>query len=88
MEAAVEREVSINACNRHDFGDSDEENDSDCPIFGRFYEAGGIDAIHKMTNFDPQDFDYIWGLFSNFVLMNYNVGRGRKSDESTKDCFS
>lgn len=45
-----------------------------------FFEDGGSDAILKMTNFDAEEFDYIWGLLSNFVIMNYNVGRDRKSD--------
>ena len=36
--------------------DSDENNDSDAPIFDRFYEQGGFETVLDMTNFELTKF--------------------------------
>lgn len=57
--------------------DTDEENDSECPIFDSFYESGGSAGITKMINFDPKEFDTVWNLFGDFIERHYNTGRGK-----------
>ena len=65
--------------------DTDEEDDSESPIFDRFYESRGGRAIVSMINFDPTEFQIIWANYREFIITNYNCGRGRKSAHSGKD---
>ena len=65
--------------------DSDENVDSDAPIFDRFYEQGGSAAILEMTNFDPTQFLGIWSGLQGVISQGYNAGRGRKAIHSGKD---
>ena len=66
--------------------DCDEE-DSDCPIYMSFYTAGGSEAIMKMTNFSARRFEKIYNNFHEFIVTNWNVGRGKKSNFRPKDVF-
>ena len=42
-------------------------------------EAGGEEAILSMTNFSRIEFDRVWNTVQDYVLVNWNVGWGRKS---------
>jgi len=65
--------------------DSDEENESSSPVMDAFFESGGAKAICEMTNFTPSEFTKIWLKLQILVLENWNVGRGRKSQQKAKD---
>ena len=58
--------------------DSDENIDSDAPIFDRFYQQGGSAAILERMNFDPIQFLGIWSVFQGVISQGYNAGRGSK----------
>ena len=64
---------------------SDEESDSNSPIYDSFYDQGGPEAIKSMTNFGPPQFTDIWLAVSTFVSANWNTGRGRKTKVEAKD---
>lgn len=40
-----------------------------------------------MYNFNPQQFEYLWSLFRNFITAKVNVDRENRSDFSGKDSF-
>ena len=64
---------------------SDEETDSRSPLFDTFYNQGGAATIVSMTNYDPSQFDTLWRNPERFIVLNYNVGRGRGSSHTTCD---
>lgn len=41
-----------------------------------------------MINFDPSEFEIIWGYFGDFIGRHYNVGRRKKCSETGKDVIS
>lgn len=87
-EAAVEREQELQQyAAEPEQSDSDEETDSDMPIFDQFYEQGGSAAIVSMTNFDPQKLFQIWEAIEDYVIEQYTTGRGRRSSVKPKDLF-
>lgn len=43
-----------------DVSESDEENDSSCPVFDKFYNDGESGAIYPKTNFSPEKFEQIY----------------------------
>ena len=50
-DAAIERQTALVEYDRTPAPvESDDENDSDCPIFGLFYDSGGFRSIVEMTN--------------------------------------
>ena len=67
--------------------DHDEESDSDCPIIDIFVGIGGEEALLKMTNFTRPEFERIYGKITEFVTMNWKVGRGRTTPHKAKDKF-
>lgn len=68
-----------------DVPDSDDENDSTCPVFDSFYNDGGSGAILSMTNFPPDKFNHIWNNVSEALHQTLSVGRGKKSSVGPKD---
>lgn len=83
---ALEREEDISNFNTsRDQNDSDEESDSSCPYFDKFFEEGGTQAISDMCNFNASEFEFLWQLLESFVLQNYNSGRGKKCHVTGKD---
>lgn len=87
-EAAVEREQELQQyAAEPEQSDSDEETDSDMPIFDQFYEQGGSAAIVSMTNFDPQKLFQIWEAIEDYVIEQYTTGRGCRSSVKPKDLF-
>lgn len=49
---------------------SDEEAQSNTSIFEAFYNSGGSDATHSMTNLSAADCMRIWNHISSFVNKN------------------
>ena len=87
-DAAIERQTTLAEYDRASAPvESDDENDSDCPIFDLFYDSGGSRSIVKMTNFTPRKFLAIWNAVSGDVMQKWNVGRGRKSQYTGKDAL-
>ncbi|KAE8962394.1 hypothetical protein PR003_g30852 [Phytophthora rubi] len=64
-----------------------EGEDTDTPHFDRFRDVGGSAAIEDMTNFTTREFNELWLSIRDFVVVNYNVGRGRRSPIKAKDAF-
>jgi len=58
--------------------DTDEETDSNSPLFDQFCLTSGYDGILKMTNFSPPEFHALWFEVCDHVSANWNVGRGKK----------
>lgn len=67
--------------------DSDDENDSSSPLFDTFYHCNGSAAILSLTNFTPTEFHSLWDVVEDVASRNWNVGRGRKSPQKSKDVF-
>ena len=84
--AAAERQNQLEQFSvQPDLSEIDEENDSESPTFDRFYGRRGGKAIVSMITFDPTEFQIIWANYREFVIKNYNCGRGRKSPHPGKD---
>jgi len=62
-----------------------DEEDSDCPIFDSFSDAGGDDSICRMINFTPREFSEIYKTLETCITAKRNVGRGKKYKEQPKD---
>lgn len=85
-EAAAERDVELRQYPTDaEKEDTDEEPDSECPLFDKFYDEGGGSAIQNMTNFSPLEFQTLWSRSSDFVKSVYNQGRGKKCAVSAQD---
>lgn len=83
----IEREntLTTRAANQH--FDSDSEEDSPSPIFDYYYEADGNRGICKMINFNSVEFHEIFESLRPVIIQNWNVGRGRKYKETSKDAL-
>lgn len=64
---------------------SDEENDSESPIYDSFCNEGGSEAILKMTKFSAGEFDFVWNSIRKMVVQTWNIGRGKKFSFKLKD---
>ena len=40
--------------------DTDDEAESESPVYDQFYESGGPGAVIQMTNFSPTEFHGAW----------------------------
>lgn len=65
--------------------DSDDELDSESPIYDAFFEHGGSEAVRTTTNFSANEFLSLWDSVREHVIRNWNVGRGRRSPQKPKD---
>jgi len=87
-QAAVDRENDLTAYDADPLlSSSDEECDSESPIFDAFYDGGGSQSIVQMTNFSAAEFQVLWDSFSDHILENYNVGRGRRKAVKPRDAI-
>lgn len=68
--------------------DPDEENDSICPVFDKFYNDGRKGAIYSMAKFFPEKFEQIYSCIEEALKRAFNVGRGKRASVFLKDCFS
>ena len=64
---------------------SDEELDSNSPIYDSFYNEVGPAAIKSLTNFSLLAFTEIWLSVCSFLFPNWNTERGRKTNIQAKD---
>ena len=46
---------------------SDDENDSNCPIYETFYNDGGSQFIKAVCNFDSTQFFELWIMIEDYV---------------------
>ena len=60
--------------------DSDDEVDSESPIFNSFYNAGGNQSVLKMTNFTAPEFRKLCGILHTTITTKWNNGRGKRSE--------
>ena len=67
-DTAVEREAIID---EYDIDalkdDTDEEYASSSPVFDKFYNTGGSEAVIQITNFDVNEFGKLWLLLQDYV---------------------
>ncbi|RLN87836.1 hypothetical protein BBJ28_00025704, partial [Nothophytophthora sp. Chile5] len=61
---------------------------TDWPHFDKFRDIGGSAAIEDMTNFTTREFNELWLSVRDYVVVNYNVGRGRGTWQSLSDIFN
>ena len=59
--------------------DSDDEQDSESPIFNSFYDACGDQSILKMTKFTGSEFRKLYGIIHTTITPKWNNGRGKRS---------
>ncbi|KAE9033676.1 hypothetical protein PR003_g11027 [Phytophthora rubi] len=57
------------------------------PFFDEFRDVGGSAAIKETTNFTLREFNELWLSVRDYVVVNYNVGRGKRSEVSGNDAF-
>ena len=87
-DVAADRQNSLEQYpTRPHIADSDDEPDSQSPIFDQFYQRGGSSAILTLTNFTPTEFFQLWNLLSEFVIPPFTTGRGRRSRVKPLDLF-
>lgn len=60
---------------------------SACPILDGVYRDGGSEAVSRLTNFSPREFNTLWMSVRGHVLRYWNVGRGKRSTYAAKDVF-
>ena len=48
--------------------DSDDENDSQCPVFDMYYNNGGSASILSLTYFTPDVFESLWNVVEIILL--------------------
>lgn len=87
-DAAIDREEDLaNYPTAAILSDSDEDNDSDAPIFEMFYQQGDLSSVMKMTNFDVDQFVTLYDMIQEPVVTIWNVGGGRRFLHKPKDVF-
>ncbi|KAE9345038.1 hypothetical protein PF008_g8937 [Phytophthora fragariae] len=42
-------------------GDDADAQDAPCPGIGSWYNEGGAEAVRRLTNFSPREFNHLWG---------------------------
>ena len=86
-ETVADHEADVAQYSQGDNVQSDEENESSCPVFDRFYESGGVEGIKNMTNFTPSQFNQLFNYIEEKVNTLYLSGRGRRTTHTPKDIF-
>jgi hypothetical protein len=86
QERRIEREQDLNQYSNAPLHEVENE-DTDTPIMDPFKELGGPAVIKDMTTFSLREFNELWLTVRDHVRMNYNVGRGRRSEIKPKDAF-
>ena len=66
---------------------SDEDADSDSPILDSVLQQGGTARVHQMTNFTLSELSTIWVRLNQYVLENWNTGKGKRTAQTPRDCF-
>ncbi|KAE8875937.1 hypothetical protein PF003_g39914 [Phytophthora fragariae] len=87
-EREVERRAEYAEFPRQPPSDDDADTQaSPCPIIDSWYNEGGAEAVRRLTNFSPREFNRLWGSVRPHVTRYWNVGRGRRSALAGKDVF-
>ena len=66
---------------------SDDDNDSNCPIYDTFYNDGGSQSVKAMYNFNSTQFFELWVMIEDYVSNNWNVGRGKRAQYKAQNIF-
>ncbi len=67
-EQAAEREHQLSAYPSTSREERDNDVDAPSPIFYSFYNSGGNDAILKMTNFAPFEFQKLYSIIQPQIV--------------------
>ncbi|GMF23168.1 unnamed protein product [Phytophthora fragariaefolia] len=62
----------------------DDDVNSPTPIYHSYLDSDP-ESVRTMTNFGPAEFERLWTLVCDHVVMNWNTGRGKKCSYSAKD---
>lgn len=65
--------------------ESDVENDSQSPIFDRFYTNGGSQMLIEISNFTFNEIERLWHRCRTILTQTLTLGRGKKTDVAPKD---
>ena len=57
--------------------DAEDNVDSMSPVFDRFV-LSGAELVVQTTNFSEGEFDRLWQIAEDFMVLRRNVGRGKK----------
>uniref|UniRef100_M4B165 Uncharacterized protein n=2 Tax=Hyaloperonospora arabidopsidis (strain Emoy2) TaxID=559515 RepID=M4B165_HYAAE len=55
------------------------------PVYDRFFNHGGTDAVRTMTNFSLRMFNNLWSTVVDHMTRHWNAGRGKRSQFAAKD---
>ncbi|ETI54861.1 hypothetical protein F443_02398 [Phytophthora nicotianae P1569] len=64
----------------------EDEVDSPCPIYHSFC-TNDPENPSRLTNFSHHEFERFWSQVRMHITENWNVGRGRKCEQTPKDVF-
>ena len=65
----------------------DDAEDSEHPIVDSFMEIDQNDTMMKMTSFSYSEFIELYNIIHEYILKNWNVGKGRRSNFKPCDFF-
>lgn len=70
-----------------DRDDSEQENDSSCPVLDSFYNIDGNTSLVQMTNYTYSEFNTLWDDLRECIDAKWNKGRGRRCKYGGKDAL-
>ena len=65
----------------------DDMDRSPSPVYDRFLNHGGAEAVCTMSDFSPREFNTLWSSMVDHMTRNWNVRRGKGSQFAAKDVF-
>ncbi|ETI41891.1 hypothetical protein F443_12905 [Phytophthora nicotianae P1569] len=65
----------------------EDDVDTSCPIYHSF-RANDLENPSSLTNFSHHEFERLRSQVRMHITENWNVGRGRKCEQTPKDVFS
>lgn len=92
LQRQMDDELTNLVSSHHTFGElarnaEDDEAECDAPLLSEFLSVGGDETLRAMTNFSSSEFDSLWALVENEVMIIWTLGRGRKPAVAPKDSF-
>lgn len=85
--AAIAREnIHQDSCTQNAKTDEDDA-ESPCPTFDRFYNECGAEIIAWMINFSPDQFESLWSDLEELFRRTQNVGRRYRTKVTEKDAL-
>lgn len=64
---------------------TDEETDSDTPVFGSFYNESSSEGIQKMTTISTKEFHILRKNFGEYIIDNWKIGQRKNYTYTAKD---